>query len=62
MNKFREKLKEEGRSQRWLSGKIGISETTLSKYVRDKRKPNYKVAEQIAKLLNCKPDDIFFSN
>lgn len=62
MTKFRVKLKEEGRTQRWLSAKIGISETTLSKYVRNKRKPNYEIAEKIAKLLNCKPDDIFFAN
>jgi len=62
MTKFKQKLKEQGRSQRWISGKIGISETTLSKYVNGKRKPNYEIAKQIANLLNCKPDDIFFVN
>jgi len=62
MNKFKDKLKQEGRTQRWISAKIGISETTFSKYASGKRKPNYEIAEKIAKLLNCKPDDIFFSN
>jgi len=62
MNKFKNKLKEEGRTQRWIAAKISISETTLSKYAKGKRKPNYEVAEMIAKLLNCKPDDIFFTN
>lgn len=61
MNKLKKKLKEEGRTQRWIASKIGISETTLSKYVNDKRKPNYRIAELIAKLLNCKPDDIFLT-
>ncbi|MCE5329892.1 helix-turn-helix domain-containing protein [bacterium] len=60
MNRFKEKLLEEGRTQDWIANKIGISKTTLSKYATGKRKPNYEVAMKIALLLNCKPDDIFF--
>ena len=61
MNRLKEKLIEQGRTQDWIARKIGISKTTLSKYATGKRKPNYEVAEKIALLLDCKPDDIFFS-
>lgn len=61
MNKLKKKLIEQGRTQDWIARKIGISKTTLSKYATGKRKPNYSVAEKIALLLDCKPDDIFFS-
>lgn len=61
MNKLKLKIKEEGRSQSWIAAKIGISQTTFSKFVNLKRKPNYVLAEKIAELLNCKPDDIFLT-
>ena len=61
MNKLKQKLIEQGRTQDWVARKIGISKTTLSKYATGKRRPNYEIAEKIALLLECKPDDIFFS-
>jgi len=61
VNNFKKFLIEQGRTQDWIARKIGISKTTLSKYATGKRKPNYEVAEKIALLLDCKPDDIFFS-
>ena len=61
MNRLKEKLIEQGRTQDWIARKIGISKTTLSKYATGKRKPNYEVAEKIALLLDCKPDDIFLA-
>jgi DNA-binding XRE family transcriptional regulator len=58
--KLKNRIDEKGYKQRFIASKIGISETTLSKIVNGKIKPNYKTALEIAKLLGCKPDDIFF--
>jgi len=58
--KLKKRIGERGFKQRFIASKIGISETTLSKIVNGKIKPNYKIALGIAKLLECKPDDIFF--
>lgn len=59
MNKIKDKIRKEGRTQAWIAEKVGISQTTLSKYVNNKRKPNYEVARKISIVLNCNPDDIF---
>ena len=61
MNKLKEKLIEQGRTQSWIALKIGISKTTLSKYANGSRKVKYETALKIAQLLNCKPDDIFLN-
>lgn len=61
MNKLKEKLIEKGRTQTWIASQIGISKTTLSKYANGSRKVKYETALKIAKLLECKPDDIFLT-
>lgn len=61
MNKLKEKLIEKGRTQSWIASQIGISKTTLSKYANGSRKVKYETALKIAKLLECKPDDIFLT-
>jgi DNA-binding XRE family transcriptional regulator len=61
VNKLKQKLIEQGRTQSWISLKIGISKTTLSKYANGSRKIKYETAKKIAELLECKPDDIFLT-
>lgn len=61
MNKIKERLEEKGIKQGWIAKQIGISKTTLSKYVNGNRKIKYETAVKIAELLDCKPDDIFLN-
>jgi DNA-binding XRE family transcriptional regulator len=61
VNSLRAKIKEQGRTQRWISQKVGITETTLSRYISNKQNPSYKTAQKLALVLNCRPDDIFFN-
>jgi len=60
--KLKKRIKEKGLKQGFLADKVGISETTFSKIVKGRIKPTYEIAQKIAKILNCKPDDIFFEN
>ena len=61
VNKLKEKIREQGRTQRWISKQVGITETTLSRYASGKQNPSYKTAQKIAAVLSCKPDDIFLT-
>lgn len=57
---LKKKIREKGLKQGYIANLVDLSETTFSKIVSGKIKPNYKVAQKIAKILDCKPDDIFF--
>jgi putative transcriptional regulator len=57
MQKYRE---EKGLTQADLAELLKISENYLGKIERGKSIPSMKLAVRIAKLLNCKLDDIFF--
>ena len=61
VNKLKEKIKEQGRTQRWISRQVGVSEITISRYASGKQHPSYKTAQKIAAVLLCKPDDIFLT-
>jgi len=57
---LKKKIREKGLKQSYIANLVNLSETTFSKIVSGKIKPNYKIAQKIAGILNCKPDDIFF--
>jgi DNA-binding XRE family transcriptional regulator len=61
VNKLKEKIREQGRTQRWICQKLGITEATLSRYISGKHKPNYKIAQKLSELLCCKTEDIFLT-
>lgn len=53
-------LKEQGRTQTWLTEKVGVNKSTISDVVNGKRIPTLLVALRIAKTLDVKVEDIWF--
>jgi putative transcriptional regulator len=58
-NKLREIMKEQGRTQKWLSQTVGVSETTISSYMKNKSIPTLPVALRIANALGKSVEDIW---
>jgi len=52
-------MKEEGRTQLWLSKKVGVSNRTISEIINEKRIPTLPVAMRIAKVLGMKVEEIW---
>lgn len=52
MNRIKVVLREQGRSQKWLSEKLGISTGSLSLYVNNHVSPKLEILASIAKHLD----------
>ena len=59
MNKIKEVIKREGRKQKWVAEKIGVSETDVSSYIANRRKPNHDRLTAMCRLLNCRIVDLY---
>ena len=59
MNKIKEIIKREGRKQKWVAEKIGVSETDVSSYIANRRKPNHDRLTAMCRLLNCRIVDLY---
>ena len=65
MNRIKEVLLEQGRSQKWLAEKVGKSINSINSYVQNRTQPSlellYKIADllsvPVADLLTKKPSD-----
>jgi len=55
MNRIKEVLKEQGRTQVWLAGKIGKSQGTVALYVNNKLQPTLDTLFKIAQYLEINP-------
>lgn len=44
--------------QRELARRAGLTETTVSKYIKCRRKPTFEIVVRIAQALDCKPGDL----
>lgn len=49
---LKELLKTKGVKQNWLASKIGVSQVTLSNWVKDKSNPSQKNLEKLSEVLN----------
>lgn len=60
--KLKEILKERGIKHNFVAESVGVSETTLSSYMSDRkpRLPTLPVAYKIARLLELKIEDIWY--
>lgn len=54
-------LKEERRSNRWLAGETGFTETTVSKWANNAKQPNIFIFYLIALVLKRDLKDLFVS-
>jgi putative transcriptional regulator len=51
MNRIKEVLKEQGRTQTWLAEKIGKSYVIVTNYCNNHAQPSIQVLREIAKVL-----------
>lgn len=58
MNRIKDVLKEQGRSQKWLSEKLGISTASLSLYANNQISPKLDTLAEIAKWLDVDIHDL----
>jgi len=61
MNRIKEVLKEQGRTQVWLAGKIGKSQGTIALYVNNKLQPTLDTLFRIAEYLEVNPKKLIVS-
>ena len=61
MNKIKWKkiLRDKGVTQKYLAKKLGVSETDISSYIANRRKPNHDRLTAMCKILNCKIVDLY---
>lgn len=57
--KLEDILKDQGRTQKWLSEKVGVGMRTISEIKQGKRLPTLPVALRIAKVLGVAVEDIW---
>ena len=58
MNRIKEVLEDQGRSQKWLAGKLGKSYNMVNAYVQNRQQPRLEVLFEIAEILQVKPKEL----
>lgn len=58
MNRIKEVLEDQGRSQRWLADKLGKSYNMVNAYVQNRQQPRLEVLYEIAELLDVSPKEL----
>lgn len=61
MNHIQDILKEQGRSQTWLSEKLGKSYNMVNSYVKNRRQPSLEVLYRIADILDVDPGQLIYT-
>ena len=62
MNRIKEFLREQGRTQVWLAGKIGKSQGTIALYANNKLQPTLDTLFRIAECLEVNPKRLIESD
>ena len=62
MNRIKEVLEEQGRSQKWLATQIGKSYNMVNAYVQNRQQPRLEVLNQIAIILDVDVRQLIISN
>ncbi|RFM30081.1 helix-turn-helix transcriptional regulator [Deminuibacter soli] len=61
INRIRVVLAEQNKTNKWLAEKIGVSETTVSRWVNNTQQPKVEIFVQIADLMKVDIRDLFES-
>jgi len=61
MNRIKDVLKQQGRSQTWLAEKIGKSYVVVTNYCNNKNQPSIEVLFKIAKVLDVDVRELLVS-
>jgi putative transcriptional regulator len=62
MNRIKEVLEDQGRSQRWLATQIGKSYNMVNAYVQNRQQPRLEILNEIANILDVDVKDLIVSN
>lgn len=62
MNKIKEVLDSQGRTQKWLSEQLGKSFQTISGYCNNHKQPSLEVLFTISEILNVSVKDLIVEN
>ena len=55
---LKELLKSKGVKQKWLAMRIGVSEVTMSNWVKEKSSPSKRNLDKLSKVLNVQLNDL----
>lgn len=55
---LKELLKSKGVKQKWLAMRIGVSEVTMSNWVKEKSTPSKRNLEKLSEILNVQLKDL----
>lgn len=58
LNRIRVVLAERDLNNKWLAGKLGKDQATVSKWITNTTQPNLETMMQIAKVLETQVDDL----
>ncbi len=58
MNRIKEVLENQGRSQKWLAEKLGKSYNMVNAYVQNRQQPRLEVLFEIAEILKVNPKEL----
>ena len=62
MNRIKVILQSQGRSQKWLSEKLGKSYNMVNAYAQNRRQPRLEVLRKIADILEVDIQDLILSS
>ena len=58
-NRIKEVINEKGYLLKHIASKIGVSDTDMSNYIANRRKPNSARLTKLSKTLNCRVTDLY---
>lgn len=58
MNRIKEVLENQGRSQKWLATKLGKSYNMVNAYVQNRQQPRLEILYEIAEILDVYPREL----
>mgnify|MGYP003706588177 CR=1 FL=1 len=61
MNRIKQVLENQGRSQKWLANAINKSVNSVNSYVQNRQQPRLEVLADIAKILDVDVKDLIVS-
>lgn len=53
-------IEKRGYKKKWIAGQLGVTNTVLSRWINGHSNPSLENAFKLARLLDCKVDDLFF--
>jgi transcriptional regulator with XRE-family HTH domain len=58
LNRIKDELKKQGKTQAWLAGVLDVEYQTISRYANNRRQPSIETLYRIAKALKVSPKDL----